>query len=305
MNEEIIIQDLLKHLSECEYEGRPANREILAKELSLTMEQFESIAKDLEKANLVESGNLKLTPNGREYALHIVRAHRLYETFLAMKTGIKSNQWHTLAHAKEHTLSADDVNKLSRDLNYPRYDPHGDPIPTATGFMPAKRGQSLTEYSTGWEGKVVHIEDEPPRLYAHIVAASIAPGTILRIIKKDTEELQISVEGCEFTFSNEVAGQITVVPLTANEKFDESIQRLSSLEEEEEASVVRLSPLCIGLERNRLLDLGLVPGTVLSVDLVSPSGSPIAYRIRGASIALRRSQSELVLIRKTKENKNE
>jgi len=53
MNEEIIIQDLLKQLSECEYEGRPANREALANELSLSMDEFESIANDLVKANLV------------------------------------------------------------------------------------------------------------------------------------------------------------------------------------------------------------------------------------------------------------
>jgi DtxR family Mn-dependent transcriptional regulator len=45
----------------------------------------------------------------------------------------------------------------------------------------------------------------------------------------------------------------------------------------------------------------MVPGTVISVDLVSPSGNPIAYRIRGASIALRREQAERVLIRKVKE----
>ena len=104
--------------------------------------------------------------------------------------------------------------------------------------------------------------------------------------------------GCGFRFSLPTAEQITVTPLGEGEHFDDSLVRLSSLREGETADVVRLSPLCRGLDRNRLLDLGLVPGTTLSVDLVSPSGSPVAYRVRGASIALRREQAERVLIRK-------
>ena len=66
----------------------------------------------------------------------------------------------------------------------------------------------------------------------------------------------------------------------------------------EQAAILGLSPLCRGLERNRLLDLGVVPGSTVSVDLVSASGSPVAYRLRGASIALRREQADRVRIRK-------
>ena len=148
---------------------------------------------------------------------------------------------------------------------------------------------------------MVHVEDEPPNLYALIAAASIAPGTVLRVVGKDDRELRIFLEGCEFRFSITAARQITVVPLADSERFDETLVRLSSLADDEKATVVRLSPLCRGLERNRLLDLGLVPGTVVSIDLISPAGSPTAYRVRGASIALRREQAERVLIRKAKD----
>jgi Fe2+ transport system protein FeoA len=43
-----------------------------------------------------------------------------------------------------------------------------------------------------------------------------------------------------------------------------------------------------------MLDLGIVPGTRVAAELRSPSGDPTAYRIRGAVIALRREQAELV-----------
>jgi len=303
MKKQIPIQDTLKHLVQCEYDGMDVSPESLAEELSLSRDQLTSVLNDLEAAELTErtDGLLTLTRAGREYALHVLRAHRLYETYLAEKTGVSDDRLHAQADIEEHRLTAADVDQLARELDHPRYDPHGDPIPTATGDMPPRRGQPLTDYPAGWEGRVVHVEDEPPSLYAHVYAANIAPGTVLRIAERDGDALLIHTEGCSFRFPAKVARQITVVPLQNGEQFDESLQRLSSLIEDEQAVVVGLSPLCRGLERNRLLDLGVVPGSRISIDLVSPSGSPVAYRIRGASIALRRQQADLVLIRKTEE----
>ena len=297
MNDEVIIQDTLKRLVEWEHQEFPTTRSALANELSFSSDQVDSLLRDLESADLIEHGSLKLTQSGREYALHVLRAHRLYETYLAEKTGLSDDRLHARAEIAEHKLTAKDVEQLARELDHPRFDPHGDPIPTAMGTMPPKRGQPLTEYPARWDGRVVHVEDEPPKLYALIYEANIAPGTVLRIEEKDERGMGIRTEGCEFRFPADAARQITVVPLMDGELFDDSLQRLSNLGEHEQAEVVGLSPLCRGLERNRLLDLGIVPGTVITIDLISPSGSPIAYRIRGASIALRRQQAERVLVR--------
>jgi DtxR family Mn-dependent transcriptional regulator len=62
------------------------------------------------------------------------------------------------------------------------------------------------------------------------------------------------------------------------------------------AHVLGISPLCQGTQRRRLLDLGVVPGTTIGVEMVSASGDPIAYRIRGAMIALRRDQAEWIYV---------
>lgn len=51
-----------------------------------------------------------------------------------------------------------------------------------------------------------------------------------------------------------------------------------------------------GLERRRMMDLGLIPGTVVVAEMDSPLGDPVAYRVRGALVALRREQAALVLI---------
>jgi DtxR family Mn-dependent transcriptional regulator len=300
MNEQIIIQDALKHIAECEYDRHPVSADHLAAEISISNAQAERVLGDLETAGLLrrEGNRLALTDSGREYAMHVLRAHRLYETYLARKTGLGEAQWHTRAHVKEHQLSERDVDDLARALDHPRFDPHGDPIPTAAGELPPKQGRPLTDYPAGWEGRVVHVEDEPPKLYARIATAGIAPGTRLRLESADAEHVRIRAEGRSFEFPRDVAAQITVVELRPPEAFDESLLRLSALGDGERATVVGLSPLCRGLERSRLLDLGVVPGTAVERELSSPSGSPVAYRIRGACIALRREQAERILIRK-------
>lgn len=56
--------------------------------------------------------------------------------------------------------------------------------------------------------------------------------------------------------------------------------------------------LSVGLPRRRMLDLGLIPGTVIDVVRKSPLGDPVAYNIRGALIALRQEESEQILVRK-------
>jgi DtxR family Mn-dependent transcriptional regulator len=60
--------------------------------------------------------------------------------------------------------------------------------------------------------------------------------------------------------------------------------------------VLRLAPACQGPQRRRLLDLGVVPGTVITAELASASGDPVAYRIRGALIALRRRHAEWIVV---------
>jgi DtxR family Mn-dependent transcriptional regulator len=76
------------------------------------------------------------------------------------------------------------------------------------------------------------------------------------------------------------------------------VERLDALAPGEEAVVVRIGGGVQGAQRRRLLDLGVVPGTVIRAELASASGDPMAYRIRGAVIALRRSQADDILVRR-------
>ena len=51
-----------------------------------------------------------------------------------------------------------------------------------------------------------------------------------------------------------------------------------------------------GIQRRRFLDLGLIPGSTVVVERTSPSGNPIAYRVRGSLIALRNEEAQHIKV---------
>lgn len=70
--------------------------------------------------------------------------------------------------------------------------------------------------------------------------------------------------------------------------------RLSELKQGQSAAVVRLR--LAGAIRRRLYDLGMIPGTLVTRLQTAPSGSPIAYAVRGAVIALRKKDARNVAV---------
>ncbi len=299
----IKIEDTLKHLHDCDYRGRAASLESISGALSCDLESSAELLELLQSKQLVktDSPSIALTEKGREYAREVIRAHRLYETYLATKTGLAESEWHRQAEKMEHLLSDTQVDQIAHQLGYPRYDPHGDPIPTADGKLPPKSDRTLVGCGPNWEGRVTHLEDEPHSLYQELIDAGLAPGMRLKVLEPLKNKIRINLEGREISLSQSAAANLMVAPFVVGDSFDAGIYRLSDLKLNQSASIAELSPACRGADRNRLLDLGLVPGTQVTLILTSPAGGPCAYRIRGASIALRREQADKILIRETEQ----
>ena len=77
----------------------------------------------------------RLTNEGKKVALDIIRRHRLWEFFLAEKLKFKWDEVHAVAEHLEHVSSKKLIDKLDEYLGYPKFDPHGDPIPDSLGKM--------------------------------------------------------------------------------------------------------------------------------------------------------------------------
>jgi DtxR family Mn-dependent transcriptional regulator len=292
-------EDAIKHILKCEVNGGEASIESLAGHLQIPTDRTAELLENLEDRGLLafDGGRLHLKDAGRDLGLHLVRAHRLWESYLSEQTGVAEAEWHRRAERQEHLLTPEAADALAARLGHPTLDPHGDEIPARGQPMAGDRGLPLSAAALNQPLRVLHVEDEPPAVYAQITAQGIRPGMRGLVIEKLPHRIRLWVDGTEHVLAPIVANNISVELLTdcaGKDLLDEEF--LSGLTIGESGRVLGLSPACRGPERRRLLDLGFVPGTDVVAEMKSPGGDPTAYRVRGTLIALRKEQAALVRI---------
>ena len=199
----------------------------------------------------------------------------------------------------EHTLSPEQAEELASRLGHPAWDPHGDPIPTVGGELPAVERLSLAGAESGRTFEIVHLEDEPRVIYDALLEDGLNLGTRVEVVGRTETGVTFRSHGRERTLGNVVARNVTVRMLPAGTSADASIATLVDLTPGDTGRVTGISPACQGSQRRRLLDLGVVRGTVIEAAFRSAAGDPIAYSIRGALIALRREQAAWIRIDRT------
>jgi DtxR family Mn-dependent transcriptional regulator len=291
-----IRQDVLKQVYHLIEKQKDATVESLAGALHLPQDTIASVINTLgEKGYLQHDGDrLRLTATGIIAALEVIRSHRLWERYLADETGVGESQWHNEAEKQEHRLSREEADALSKRLGHPLYDPHGDPIPQKDLGLPEPKGHSMTTANPGEEYVVIHLEDEPAAVYKDILESGILRGSRVRYVGKDATHADLDLAGRRIRLTLLSASNITVVPARGGRPIEHTGSTLGDIREGSAGKVVSLSPACRGMQRRRLLDLGVLPGTVITAELVSPAGDPTAYRIRGALVALRKTEASFV-----------
>ena len=307
MGERVRLEDALKHVYTCQREGQSCSLESLAGRLEISTARAATLLSGLTQMGMVRTGETGpvLTPDGERSAVRVVRTHRLWERYLADRTGVPAGEWHAQAEQMEHALSAEEVDSLDSRLGHPPWDPHGDPIPTSGGEIPPLRGTGLVAVEPGQTVQVVHLEDEPHEIYDALLDDGLVLGGRLDVLEKTDQSVRLRSMGREWTIDAVMAGNVTVRPLPAGEHTDAARVTLLEAAPNETVRVVRISQACQGSQRRRLLDLGVVRGAEVTPELVSANGDPIAYRIRGALIALRRAQAAEILVERLENHRAE
>ena len=299
MSTHVLSEDALKTIYKAELKGQHPSLQFVAGALQIGTNQAAALLADMEQRELVAlaGDRWELTPPGRDSALHVIRAHRLWERHLAEESGFAEAEWHQQADHAEHELTPEEADALDERLGHPIFDPHGDPIPTADGAIRAHGGRPLPSLAVGDTGRIVHVEDEPEAVYAQLVAEGVYPGMRVRLTEMTPQRVRFWANGDEHLLAPIVAANISVVPVAQEAEVQESsAENLTALKPGQQGRVTHIAPRCRGPERRRMMDLGILPGTLIQADLTSPSGDPTAYRIRGALIALRKEQANLIHI---------
>ena len=298
LTERVRLEDALKHVYTWEEAGRVSTLESLAGRLEVSRARAATLLQRLTELGLIRTGDEgpKLSEEGREEALRLVRTHRLWERYLADRTGVPATEWHDEAERVEHNLSAEQAEALSARLGHPRWDPHGDPIPTQSGDLPEVEQLSLAGVPAGHSVEVVHLEDEPREIFDTLLRQGLHLGGRLDVMARDERRVRIAAAGREWSVDLVAARNVTVRVLSEGESAEGPSETLADLAPGEAGRVLDLSQACRGQQRRRLLDLGVVKGTEITAEMASATGDPVAYLIRGALIALRRGQAEWILI---------
>jgi len=294
----VLIEDSLKHLYNCEYNGINCTLNSVAGNLSIPADEAAKVVKQLEDLQLISSheSGISLTPEGRAYALRVIRTHRLWEKYLADETSVGEEDWHIFAEEIEHKISPEQADALAAQIGNPVFDPHGDPIPSATGDLPIKKGNALNTLKTGEFARIIHIEDEPHAIYTQLVAAGLYQGMQVRMIESSKDRIKFLANGEEVVLAPLFAKNLTIESIKDEPTVKGKFKSLASLSVGEKGIVLGISKKCRGQQRRRLMDLGVVPGTEIEAEIESIGGDPVAYRIRGASIALRNNQADKIYL---------
>jgi DtxR family Mn-dependent transcriptional regulator len=156
---------------------------------------------------------VKLTKKGREIAIALVRRHRLWEVFLVEKLNFSWDQVHEVAEELEHINSKLLTTRLDAFLDFPKYDPHGDPIPDKEGNIPYFEEKSLGELKPGEIGFVSSVNEQSPEFLQYLDKLNISIHSKVEVLENNEYDgsKQIKINN-NFTFftSAKVCDNLTV-----------------------------------------------------------------------------------------------
>ncbi|MEH0155586.1 metal-dependent transcriptional regulator [Limibacter armeniacum] len=183
------------HLSE---KGDNVTTNAIAEVLSTKPASVSDMIKKLDSKRLVNYVKYKgvtLTDDGRKIALWVIRKHRLWEVFLLEKLKFNWDEVHEVAEQLEHIKSVPMIERLDEFLGYPKFDPHGDPIPDAKGnFNHQVISLKLSECKRGRQYKVVSVDDSNSTFLQYLDKVGIGIGTTLKILDAMAFDNSLEIE---------------------------------------------------------------------------------------------------------------
>lgn len=162
-----------------EWQPAPITPSQLAAKLGIAPSSVTEMVKKLAAAGLVSHvpyGAVRLTEEGEQRALAIIRRHRLIETWLVREFGYAWDEVHDEAEVLEHTISDRLLEGIDARLGRPRFDPHGDAIPDADGRIEREPFVLLADAATGHAGRVLRVDDRDPELLRALESAGLVIG---------------------------------------------------------------------------------------------------------------------------------
>jgi len=192
------------------------NTNLLAESMQTKASSATDMLKKLAEKSLVQYAKYQgcsLTEQGQKTALMVIRKHRLWETFLVQKLNFGWEEVHEIAEQLEHIQSNKLTERLDAFLDHPKFDPHGDPIPSADGKLPTRRSILLSDCELNEKVVISGVKDGEVEFLAYLNDIGCTLGTELIIRNKFSFDgsLLIEMNNKQIQFSAVISKRITVL----------------------------------------------------------------------------------------------
>lgn len=157
-----------------------------------------------------------LSDMGQKAAIQLLRKHRLWETFMVDKLNFSWDEVHVVAEQLEHIQSQKLIDCLDEFLGFPKFDPHGDPIPDKHGNFEHHLSTFLSELSIGQKAIIVGVNDHSSQFLQYLEQCHLVLGTIIEVISvfEYDQSLLIKIQNkAEQTVTHKVAQNLYIKPL--------------------------------------------------------------------------------------------
>ena len=186
----------------------------IAEQLSTKPASVSDMIRKLSKKEVVryqKYQGVNISPLGGELALQVIRKHRLWEVFLVEHLKFHWDQVHEVAEQLEHIKSPLLIKRLDEFLGFPKYDPHGDPIPDEHGNFTQKPLVKLSELAVGSQVLISAEEDTSSLFLQYLDKLGMRIGTRIKVTDRiefdGSTEIQIEQDKTLF-ISKEAAQNI-------------------------------------------------------------------------------------------------
>ncbi len=216
----ISVENYLKAIYVLEQQngGRVKTKEV-ADQLEISLPSVTSMLKSLSGDGLVDYQRyhgVTLTEEGLRLALTVVRKHRLVELFLVDTLGYTWDEVHNEAESLEHAISDELAQRIERYLGSPRFDPHGDPIPTADGQVFRHEAIPLDQAEVGVMLKLKRVLDQDPEVLRYLDRVGLTPQTdcfVQEVLPFDGQMFLVLDGDRHVSLSKALATRLLVTPL--------------------------------------------------------------------------------------------
>ncbi|WP_333853195.1 metal-dependent transcriptional regulator [Epilithonimonas sp.] len=187
----------------------------LSRQLNIKMPSVNSMIKKFADKNWVKYESykpIKLTESGKKEASLIVRKHRLTEMFLVEKMGFGWENVHEIAEQLEHIHSDIFFDKMDEILNYPKVDPHGEPIPDKDGNVIQPDLKKLSKCRENETVELASVTTSSEEFLNFLNKRNLSLGTEIKVLQKEDfdQSIKVSYNGQEENFSKTVCDRLLV-----------------------------------------------------------------------------------------------